>query len=680
MLSKVFKSSIVILVCILLPYPVGLLTHPSSQRFIIGSEARKPYGFGPKQIVANRIFYESKHLPFSESTYPFDNDEVTYSLDPPSHDSIVISNDTDFGQQGWPGSGTQNDPYRIENLIINGSVSTLYYFGINIHNTSVFFVIRNCSILNCRNGISLSYLINGLVENNTFSSNIHDGIRLTGVNQSSIANNIFSDNNYSVKLRMSHHNQVVNNTCQNTRATAIDLYNSSGNLVANNTYARSNLGAFYGMKFDESNMNTITGNVIQKSEYYIDSPQVLVENNTVDGEDLHYKFGDQGIQISNEKGQFILLNCTNIRIENCEGFIRTFNGANLAFFNNTWLSRFRDMTISGGHSFTIIGERCLGPHGGISVWRGENHTIRGNTFVNKDWGIWGYYLHNCSILNNYCYNCTEAGIQVDQSDNILISDNICTLCGRGITIFSGDGAVLVLANQCNNNVYGIRIHFGWPIGTSPNWDLPFFYSIQDCQCNDNAMAGIYLSGVEYTQILNSQCMRNGYSGISLYQSNNITIASCNCSQNQDIGINVHGQNNTIVNNNISLNAYQGLLLQNSSQGTRIQLNIFDGNRINAALYGLDTVTSFNYWSNYTGYDANNDGIGDQPHLIFSNEVTTYFDPYPLMSPENREDIMHHFLFLEPLNSTIFITGILFTIIILIITISITIRRTKKTPS
>jgi len=57
-----------------------------------------------------------------------------------NHDPIEITSDEDF--LAFPGSGTYEDPYLIENYNITSSTS----FGIHITSTTKHFLIRNCYI------------------------------------------------------------------------------------------------------------------------------------------------------------------------------------------------------------------------------------------------------------------------------------------------------------------------------------------------------------------------------------------------------------------------------------------------------------------------------------------------------------------------------------------------------
>ncbi|MEM3493743.1 MAG: DUF835 domain-containing protein, partial [Thermoplasmata archaeon] len=78
------------------------------------------------------------------------------------HLPIHINGNADFLVQalanGWPGDGTQGNPYIIDGYEIDGGQApALGMYGIWIENTNVYFVIRNCTVYNATNSGSAPY-------------------------------------------------------------------------------------------------------------------------------------------------------------------------------------------------------------------------------------------------------------------------------------------------------------------------------------------------------------------------------------------------------------------------------------------------------------------------------------------------------------------------------------------
>ena len=88
-----------------------------------------------------------------------------------THDPIYIDGDenltTTAANEGWPGSGTIDDPFIIESYSITTNGST----AISINNTQVYFQIRNCEInsttLMLNTGYQLVNVSHGTIMNNT---------------------------------------------------------------------------------------------------------------------------------------------------------------------------------------------------------------------------------------------------------------------------------------------------------------------------------------------------------------------------------------------------------------------------------------------------------------------------------------------------------------------------------
>jgi parallel beta-helix repeat protein len=101
-----------------------------------------------------------------------------------------------------------------------------------------------------------------------------------------------------------------------------------------------------------------------------------------------------------------------------------------------------------------------------------------------------------------------------------------------------------------------------------------------------------------------------------------------------IGVEVaeESNNNQIVGNNLVDNG-AGVEFVNSSSNV-VYCNSFIDNEVTVSSSSadetnfLDDGTEGNYWSDYNGTDSNDDGIGDTPYIIDSNNQ----DNHPLMNP------------------------------------------------
>jgi len=276
-------------------------------------------------------------------------------------------------------------------------------------------------------------------------------------------------------------------------------------------------------------------------------------------------------------------------------------------------------------------------------FRIENCTVFNSGLHEENAGIYLYNTDNGQLINNNCSNNLCLGIYLKYSDNNTISGNIVNNNDRhGIVLIlysdnntisenevneNGEFGMFLFGNNNNNTIFGNTVNWNAQGGILVEADVGTtnYNIIYENTANYNNWNGIYLENCMYSNISRNNLNYNS-NGIALYKCNDSTVSENNVSNNNG-GIEVEdSNNNTLYLNNIIDNVYSVVSSYNST-------NFWSSpDKINYTYDGKNYTNYLgNYWSDYTGIDTDNNGIGNTPYSINSDK-----DNYPLMGPfENR---------------------------------------------
>lgn len=436
--------------------------------------------------------------------------------------------------------------YLISSLYNNiyGNIITNNYWGVWLEHSLNNTLLKNEVIKNDRHGITLLGSSNNTLQENNVMENGWDGINLeTILNETSnnyiLKNNLVKNGWCSIRISNSHYNCISGN---NMESGYVLLSNSDYNEISRNNMANN----VHGILLEYSSNNTILGNNITESSLC-------------------------GVWLEHSPYNYIVEN--------------TFVGCGLEIYSSDLF--FRDFHWSSGNTIkdNIVNGKPL-----VYLENTSNYTV-------KDAGQ--VILVNCSniLVENLNLSKASKGIQLWNTNNSIIANNIIT----------NNWVCIDLCHSHNNTIIGNTI--------STNFGTQAI----------NTELGIILEHSHYNQIIKNNITKCSY-GILLDTSQNNFILGNNIENRIDfresLGNSVIGNN--IINTQISFCKY--------SSNNRFYHNNFIASKIvgnpSQNLWDDGYPCGGNYWSNYTGTDADSDGIGDAPYVIGPKCV----DRYPLLGP------------------------------------------------
>ncbi|RZW54250.1 MAG: nitrous oxide reductase family maturation protein NosD [Flavobacteriaceae bacterium] len=263
-----------------------------------------------------------------------------------------------------------------------------------------------------------------------------------------------------------------------------------------------------------------------------------------------------------------------------------------------------------GLSIINVGISYTEDFAAVRVKKAKNFSIQNLVLENLFFGIYiekshyGKVIHNKIIGDAVEEHNSGNGIHLWYSSHIEIEHNYVQHVRDGIYLeFSDDSFI-------RNNVSSNNLRYG----------LHFMFSNND-EYQDNTFesngAGVAVMFSKNIKMLSNTFKENWGSasyGLLLKEINDAEIIG-NTFEENTIGINIEGSNRIVYKHNNFINngwavKVRGACYTNSFTANNFLYNSFD---ISYNSRENDNVFDGNFWSSYSGYDLDNNGIGDVPY-------------------------------------------------------------------
>ncbi len=480
--------------------------------------------------------------------------------------------------------------YSPRNNISDNIISNGYLLAIFVDNCDSVLIRQNNVSYNA--DYSGIFIINSdsiNITDNIIHDNINSAIYIENTPNNEITNNtIYNNGQNGIELWQSPLSKIISNSVFENLRGVLLLYSSGCNISKNEIFNNNRYGIYTGISME----SIIENNNLTNHGLYIDGVesshflQASVKGNLVNNKPLIFHQNQNGLTISTDVGQVILVNCHSIIVESLaisaiESALIVVSCSNIAIQNCFFTNNIFDGIWLALSSDSLITDNTLNNNGlnGIRLTYCDNISVSYNEISNNGYrfqaeygGIALSYLStNNKINNNYISGNRDFGVGIANSFENKIFDN----------------------EIYYNEQYGI-----YGIASDEGISYDWFINITANFINDNGATAIHLEHALNSDITSNEIRNNGKNGIELWESHDANIVLNYVSQNYYgvfpiLSSDCHISDNDIFNNEFGLyllhsgNNYicgnnfvnDGLYLQGQQLNHHLQASV-SGNLVN----------------------------------------------------------------------------------------------------
>ncbi|MBD3256370.1 MAG: hypothetical protein GF383_14830, partial [Candidatus Lokiarchaeota archaeon] len=398
-------------------------------------------------------------------------------------------------------------------------------------------------------------------------------IILYNCNNTMIRDAMISHCYYGIFLRESNHIFISNVNCSENHY-GIRFENCENITIFNSNSSYNSIG------FSDYESYNIT--FISNVAYYNEEGGIQIMGNTYD------------INLTKNK----MSNC-GISLEIWDlGFARTISLDTSNTVNGNPVYYYIDRKMLSKNDFTIYGNA-----GQVILYNCSDSVISDLNLSRASIGLKFYSCSNNIIRNLNCSYNNIVGIYLNGENNTLVDNYISH--NKGDSWYSGGICVMGENNNISNNLI---------------------------LSNDESGIGLWFQN---NYVYNNTIIGNIENGILIEDSENVILKNI-IQDNNEYGIKLKHNYNNITSNQVK-NSNIGIFIQPFSYYNLICKNNLSYNEVNAIDEGSDNEwdneTIGNYWSDYLGRDADDNGIGDYPYNISLNPLIQ--DRFPIFEDQDE---------------------------------------------